>query len=48
MCIRDSTHTWRNPTEWDDTIMTALIGWGYPASDVERLLLRSDSADAAR
>ena len=45
---RADTHTWRNPTEWDDTIMTALIGWGYPASDVERLLLRSDSAEAAR
>ena len=45
---RADTHTWRNPTEWDDVIMTALIGWGYPASDVERLLLRSDSADAAR
>lgn len=45
---RADTHTWRNPTEWDDTMMTALIGWGYPASDVERLLLRSDTADAAR
>ena len=45
---RADTHTWRNPTEWDDTIMTALIGWGYPASDVERLLLRSDTAEAAR
>jgi len=45
---RADTHTWRNPTEWDDVIMTTLIGWGYPASDVERLLLRSDSADAAR
>ena len=44
---RADTHTWRNPTEWDDTIMTALIGWGYPASDVERLLLRSDTANAA-
>ena len=45
---RADTHTWRNPTEWDDVIMTTLIGWGYPASDVERLLLRSVSADAAR
>ena len=42
---RADTHTWRNPTQWDDVIMTALIGWGYPASDVERLLLRCDPAD---
>lgn len=41
---RAGTHTWRNPGEWDCAVMTALIGWGYPASDVEQLLV----PDAAR
>ena len=30
--------TWRRPSEWDNRIMTALIGWGYTPSDVETLL----------
>ena len=30
--------TWRHPSEWDNQIMTALIGWGYNPSDVETLL----------
>ena len=32
-------HTWRNPNEWDARVMGALIGWGYEASDVERILI---------
>lgn len=32
-------HTWRNPTEWDARVMGALIGWGYEASEVERILI---------
>jgi ParB family chromosome partitioning protein len=27
------------PAQWDAVVMTALTGWGYPASDVEQLLL---------
>ena len=42
---RSGTHTWRNPTQWDHVIMTALTGWGYPASDVEHLLLHTDDTD---
>lgn len=36
----DSTdvHTWRSPAAWDRCVMRALIGWGYGASDVEKLL----------
>ena len=33
-----SVDTWRRPSEWDNRIMTALIGWGYSPSDVETLL----------
>jgi ParB family transcriptional regulator, chromosome partitioning protein len=36
---RSGTHTWRNPDGWDAAVMGALIGWGYPASDVEQLLV---------
>ncbi len=36
---RSGIHTWRNPGSWDAAVMSALVGWGYPASDVERLLL---------
>jgi ParB family chromosome partitioning protein len=38
------THTWRNPSPWDARIMTALIGWGYAASPVERILIGEDPA----
>ena len=37
-------HTWRNPTEWDAQVMGALIGWGYEASDVERILIGEEPA----
>lgn len=36
---RSGVHTWRNPGPWDAAVMSALTGWGYPASDVEQLLL---------
>lgn len=42
---RSGVHTWRNPGPWDAAIMAALIGWGYPASDVERLLVSRDAPD---
>lgn len=29
-------NTWRNPGPWDAVVMTALIAWGYPASDLEK------------
>lgn len=29
-------NTWRNPSPWDAVVMTALIAWGYPASDLEK------------
>ena len=35
-------HTWRSPGPWDRAVMDALIGWGYPASDVEQLLVAPD------
>ncbi len=34
-----SRGTWRNPKERDRRYLTALIGWGYQPSDVERLIL---------
>jgi len=40
-------HTWRNVTDWDSRIMTALVEWGYQPSEVESLLLPSDDADPA-
>jgi ParB family chromosome partitioning protein len=42
---RSGVHTWRNPCPWDAAIMAALIGWGYPASDVEQLLVSRDAPD---
>ncbi|MBM6402162.1 ParB/RepB/Spo0J family partition protein [Phycicoccus sonneratiae] len=42
-----SVHTWRNPSEWDARIMTALTGWGYQPSEVEQLLLGADADHAA-
>ena len=38
---RSGTHTWRNPSDWDAAVMGVLVGWGYPASDVEHLLIPS-------
>ena len=40
----DSTgkHTWRSPTAWDARMLGALTEWGYPPSDVERLLLSEE------
>jgi ParB family chromosome partitioning protein len=38
------THTWRNPTPWDARIIAALIGWGYAASPVERILIGEEPA----
>jgi ParB family chromosome partitioning protein len=43
---RSGTHTWRNPGGWDAVVMTALTGWGYPASDVEQLLIPTKDSDA--
>ncbi len=34
-----SRGTWRSPKERDRRYLTALIGWGYQPSDVERLIL---------
>jgi len=34
-----SRETWRSPKERDRRYLTALIGWGYQPSDVERLIL---------
>lgn len=42
---RSGTHIWRNPTGWDAVVMTALTGWGYPASDVEQLLIPAKDSD---
>jgi ParB family chromosome partitioning protein len=36
---RSDVHTWRSPRPWDGEVMTALTTWGYPASDVELLLI---------
>lgn len=38
-------HTWRNPSAWDSRVLAALAAWGYQPSDVESLLLPSDSGD---
>ena len=40
---RSGTHTWRNPSGWDAVVMTTLTGWGYPASDVEQLLIPDET-----
>jgi len=42
---RSGTHTWRNPSAWDAVVMGALIGWGYPASEVEQLLTPGGDAE---
>ena len=34
-----SRNTWRRPSDRDRRYLTALIGWGYQPSDVERLIL---------
>jgi ParB family chromosome partitioning protein len=41
---RSGTHTWRNPNTWDAAVMGSLVGWGYPASEVEQLLIPGDDA----
>ena len=41
---RSGVHTWRDPGSWDAVIMTALVGWGYRASEVEQLLAPADAA----
>ncbi len=33
----------RKPSAWDGTVMHALTGWGYQASEVERLLIEPDA-----
>ncbi|GIG23331.1 hypothetical protein Cch01nite_40550 [Cellulomonas chitinilytica] len=42
-------HTWRNPRAYDGHVMSALVDWGYGASEVEHLLIpvpsRSDDAE---
>ncbi len=40
-------HTWRNPTNWDRQVMSALIDWGYDAGTVERLLVATSNENAA-
>ncbi len=39
-------HTWRNPTDWDRQVMSALIDWGYDAGTVERLLVATSNENA--
>ena len=42
VCDLESTlsrNTWRRPQPRDRRYLTALIGWGYQPSDVERLIL---------
>ena len=43
---RSGTHTWRNPSAWDAAVIGALTGWGYPASDVEQLLVAAADSGA--
>ena len=43
---RSGTHTWRNPSAWDAAVMGSLVGWGYPASEVEQLLIPGDDASS--
>lgn len=45
----DSTgkHTWRNPDDWDARVLTALIEWGYEASEVEEILIGLDDTHEA-
>jgi len=47
----NSRETWRSPKERDRRYLTALIGWGYQPSDVERLILAdttpADTGDPA-
>jgi ParB family transcriptional regulator, chromosome partitioning protein len=38
-------HTWRNPSDWDDRVLSALIEWGYEPSEVESLLLEEPADD---
>lgn len=42
---RSGTHTWRNPSAWDAVVMGAVVGWGYPASEVEQLLIHGGDAE---
>jgi len=42
---RSGVHTWRNPGPYDAAIMTALVAWGYTASEVEQLLTAPDEDD---
>ena len=45
---RSGVHTWRNPGAWDAAVMGALVGWGYPASEVEQLLIPTRDAQDAQ
>jgi ParB family chromosome partitioning protein len=38
-------HTWRNPNGWDARVLGALAKWGYQPSEVESLLLATNSTD---
>lgn len=38
-------HTWRNPTEWDARVLTALMQWGYQPAEVERIVLGESGDD---
>jgi len=39
---KNGRSTWRTPTNIDRRYMAALIGWGYPASDLERTVTQAD------
>lgn len=39
---KNGRSTWRFPTNRDRRYMAALIGWGYPASDLERTVAQAD------
>lgn len=38
-------HTWRSPSGWDAQVMTTLTTWGYPAAEVEALLITAHASD---
>ena len=43
-----SRNTWRRPSARDRRYLSALIGWGYQPSDVERFVLaQPEAADTA-
>jgi ParB family chromosome partitioning protein len=41
------THTWRNPSKVDKSYLGQLAKWGYPLSDIERMVVEHEDTTAS-